>query len=923
MPQPVQSRNHPFRLGLFIFLFTAFSWQTADDVVAQLNSPQLGDIIEYESHANGLAYGLVTKVTSVSVEVEVFEGPGRFDTDQLSGFESWRVVDAFKKKPNRTSRIWKSSDGKFEMNAKLVRVENDEVRLEKENGKNILVPMSQLSKKDRDYIDRNRGEAASTENPFDRQEVDDFPEAVLQLQARRRELLVDEERHQRLAKLGAQMLPGDIIKYDDFHKGEVYGIVTQFKPFLTVERVGPGGTLEEDVITGMTQWTYFDRHLVVMPLPHRKWQSANGKFSLVARLMKVADGNVSLENRSGKVVEVELAKLSAADKSYVTRSRGKLDVVNDDSLERERENYGPELQRLLARRRDILKLEMANRMAVKDVARMTSIRLANKPIELTPQQLQPIAMGDNSFSLQFQLPVVESARIEQVCYSRQAGLVAFAATSPFHGTPTLAVVDSNAGTVVSNLAEESPGDDGRVIALSPSGQTVLVASEDQLELWKFEDEILSRKSVINYESFRAPKAHLFSDENGVIVNHDGELAFFDVTDRIVPTHKISRSGVMKITQDEQTVLFFVPAESTLYAIDVESKKCVGGVPLESPKAQDKVSGSYFSLNLHQVFFDIGPTGNRALLIAGGKLMVYELPSGKKIKEHVAKNFGLSSFTANSSGFHFLTDNLIVVSSNRIVDLDRGFEIAELEEPRYRGNTTNFSDGSRILAELDSRQMVDSIQNRMLSTASSKGGPRSVRGVLAQKTNVPATIAVQRLPIESIVSHSENLDDALLVRFGPGDAVQLKFRLGQGQGRLENQLRTRIKSVMSAGSVDIADRSDFVLELTYLEHAKVTETFRIMGPEGRTRKESMVPKTMSAKLYFQNEVIWSTSESASFDRLFDEGDLERELNKSRKMKARDLLDIEYPTSLNSIKPSPAQSIFMGVKVRFRRCLCVGF
>ena len=48
-----------------------------------------------------------------------------------------------------------------------------------------------------------------------------------------------------------------------------------------------------------------------------KWTSANGKFSIEARLKSIAGENVLLVDKSGKTVRVPLEKLSDADREYV------------------------------------------------------------------------------------------------------------------------------------------------------------------------------------------------------------------------------------------------------------------------------------------------------------------------------------------------------------------------------------------------------------------------------------------------------------------------------------------------------------------------------------------------------------------------------------------------------------------------------
>jgi len=61
-------------------------------------------------------------------------------------------------------RIWKDSTGKFEIEATLVSVENEVVRLIRKDKKEISLPLSRLSAADQKFIELSRTEAS---NPFD------------------------------------------------------------------------------------------------------------------------------------------------------------------------------------------------------------------------------------------------------------------------------------------------------------------------------------------------------------------------------------------------------------------------------------------------------------------------------------------------------------------------------------------------------------------------------------------------------------------------------------------------------------------------------------------------------------------------------------------------------------------------------------
>jgi hypothetical protein len=66
--------------------------------------------------------------------------------------------------PKGELRKWKDDSGKFEVTARYLGLEKDSVRLERENGKIVLVPLSRLSAADREIIQK-----LQPENPFEKE----------------------------------------------------------------------------------------------------------------------------------------------------------------------------------------------------------------------------------------------------------------------------------------------------------------------------------------------------------------------------------------------------------------------------------------------------------------------------------------------------------------------------------------------------------------------------------------------------------------------------------------------------------------------------------------------------------------------------------------------------------------------------------
>lgn len=864
--------------------------------------PALGDIIEYRQ-PSGKKYGLVVNVAEVMATVESFAADGELETDRVfyTPTTEIRIVDSLNKKTTAAIRIWKSADGKSEIEARMLRVEGDRVRLEKADGKTIAVEISKLSDDDRNYIDSGDSQESTSENPFEAAESDDFPEDVIRLMDRRRELVQEQDRHQRLAKLNPNLMVGDIIKFEKFPRGFSYGIVTSTDRLGSIETVDENGEIEiERGIGSRGRWGFIDREFATPPLAERSWGSTSGKFNVIARMTEIDGDKVVLQKQNGETVKVEVSRLSAVDQNYIKRNRGKLSVANDEQLAQERESYGPELQTLLARRNELFKREAANSLTAADASKMKSIRLRTGPIELSPQQLKPLSFGEEVYSLSFQLRMPENAGVKQVCYSKQSGLLALAANSPFDGKPTLAVVNVENQQVVTNIDSDDVGHDGQVIALSPSGRVLIVysgdSSDNQLELWRHENQSLTRQSVISYESFSAPTAFLFSDQQGVILSSDGKLAFFDVGDRIIPTHQVAagrfaNNSQIQIADDLKSILYFDSSASALYVIDVETKVCVGGLQFRQPEGG--IPTSYAQVN---------GDGKTAFLIDRSRLTVYSLETGKSVADQVLPaKVGLA--TAGSGQFQYLGPNLILAYDGSLIDLKLGMEIGSVEL-KFTRSANAFADAAKIFVEIKNRSSgAGGFGGLNAVRQSASGRPKSPRDVFRNKVKyVEALVNVifQRLPVDEIVAHAESLSEADIVDFGSGDKLQLKFKVNDP--RLEDQLHAKIKTEMAKAGIEIAESSDYVLELLYSVGKPQTETYQIIGDiTPRSRNVTITPKSCSATLSYRGEKIWSRSESASLGRPRDESDLDASLQKAQRLSAQTLLEFSYPSQLRVISP----------------------
>lgn len=880
----------------FLALFVLFCGVMSQEANAQ-RGPAMGDIIQYEDISGKTLYGLVLgyEFDGAVIKIENVSPGGDFrsDTVQAAGRFNWKLIDSAGKSQATAQRTWATSSGKFKIEAKLVGVEGSSVQLEKPDGSIVTVPVSKLSSKDQSFVRKNK-DAVSAESG-----EDDWPENVYLLRKRRDELIVIFERHKKLAKMNPNLQVGDIVFYKDFIKGQRYGLVTDIGLTTNVQFVNKSGELEDDQIAYGTEWSFFDRDLGSQQLDSRKWSSTNGTFTINAKLIGVDGDMLALEKTSGETINVPASKLSKVDQSYVKRVRKKLESASSKEMEQARAGYGATLQKLLDRRNELLKRESANRVAAKASAKMKSISLNTKPPKLAPGELRPYSIDKESLSNSASIKVADNGRLTGLCYAKDAGLVALTAGSPFQGKTTLAVMDVESGDIVTNIESDDCGSDASVVAISPSGETLIVFSggmmtKKELELWKYQNGQLVKKSLITYDSQLTPMAHLFSDEEGVIMNSTGTLAFFKLEGTILPTHQISGGRMsinssFEISEDQKKLLYFDTSASAIGIVDVETKKCIGGLRLKND-----AKGSLFS------FVQLGPEGETVSAVTSGKLTVYSLETGQPIAEHELSTV-MSGAKAGRGSFQFLAPDLALLAGRSIFDFRLGLEIGSLDLSIPNDGTLYFGNGTRLMGSLS-----DQARGGFGGSAGGAIGGANMSRMsdhMNRKTdyyNTPVSVTLQRLPTDEIVQFANSLTEADVVEFDAGDKVKLVFDIGNNQS-VESRIRSKIASVMGENNIGIADESDFVLEFHYSVGETQTRTYQIIGGINgtETRTESFTPTSCSAKLTYKGSQIWGNGDSASLGRVWSEEELDKQL--SKKVSVNRLLEFKYPNKIRIIDP----------------------
>jgi len=531
----------------------------------------IGDIVEYQDSYAGKTYGLILGVKP-KIKIERLDEKAGFKEGRPSRSGTVTLIDSLRKREK--PRRWESADGEFTLQATLVDFDDETVRLKNAEGDVLPVPKSKLCQKDHDYL--GRSDLEKSKNPFEVDASANFPQEVLDLIKRRGQLLELLQRHHKLARLRREPMVGDIVKYQTRSGSLEYGIIYSLDGSGKVEMIDEEGNPDQ-VSTSLKSlsWWYFDRE--VKPIMARSWKSASGKFSIEAKLVGIDGGNVVLEKLDGGRTSVPLAKLSSSSQQYVEKYRPRFENSADE-VAATRENYDAKLKTLVARRSELLERLRNDSIAAKEAANIAVVKLTERPIQLTAEQLKPESLNGKSFSTSVGIEVAASSKIESVSYSKDSGLVAFT-TDPRTGTPKLFVVGVDSSSVFGSDPKDRIGEDAKVLSISPSGQTILVFSEDerrkqQLELWKFAKGELTRTATVPYKSNRTPNATLFSDTNGIILNAYGEAVFFNIGDRITPTHIVSKEGPtrngagLQVSDDRKSIFYFGAKGNELYVVDI-------------------------------------------------------------------------------------------------------------------------------------------------------------------------------------------------------------------------------------------------------------------------------------------------------------------------------------------------------------------
>ena len=835
-----------------------------------------GDIIEFGEYD---FIGLVMEVKPNSLVVKSYGHNDHLWQSDIRPSNVSKVLDSLTKRKTKereresSFREWESGNGKFKLNAAFEGVEAGDVRLKKENGESILVPLGKLSAKDQQYVQKHK--AASLLEIGPRKQL---PPKALLLKTLRDETNERELRHRLLSKESSDPEVGDILLYRDsgFNKKLTHGIVSSLDLNFVYLKIIEDGKIKNEIHNFLLagNWWFVDRSNVTLAPPSRRnWKSPDGSFGVKGKLVEVDGSDVVLEKLDGTTVSIPLLKLRKTDRQYVEVNQDLLSLFKHRKSKHD--HLGPNADLLLNHRAELLKLECVDSVAgkvgeakeiaktkelarskaiasVTDTTKTKRIVLNNRPLDLTRLNLKPWQRNAKPFSVKATIQVPRDTRMaEDFAFAEKVGLIAFSLNADDYEESILGVMDTKTG----KLHTEKMPANGTVFSISADGRRILVLgrigwSDYQLEVWSFQNNKLLPESEMPCEQFS--EGHLLDNERGYVVGRDGSLLFFDIGDRIEPTHAVASANRFEkvvLSNDKESLLCFGDDGRKMHVIDTNSKTCIGGVAFEVD------STLQFDANNVHVRFD----GKSAVLQARwtDEFLVFDLESGKQIDVFTHKT-PYDSRLSMKNGFPMLGGNLFHADNQAIFDVKLDVAVGNISGRLGGDNIKRLSRSSRIYSYFGrNRAREDEIHFRSES-------------IDLAKINAAAA-AITPLDI---------------IEFGEGAELELSLRLSDE--KVKEELKSKLETLLGENGIKIVPKSDFKLTVTYSESRQGLNNF--------LRRNSARRKTIKqagSYLRYKGEHIWGVSRRET---------LAASPEKFNEMSARSILDFNYPIHIRKVTKS---------------------
>jgi hypothetical protein len=378
---------------------------------------------------------------------------------------------------------------------------------------------------------------------------------------------------------------------------------------------------------------------------YRTWTDATGKFQLKAKFVSLKDGKVTLEKEDGKVVEIDINKLSAADKKAATDAAAAAAPKEDDP-------FKPKEDPKTASPPTVAKTITVNWNEAKSVElgptqnewkftlpTVTAPKLRSAPITLPPKA---------DFFDKLKTVVINPA-------SKRA-VVGYGQDFPKEKTQTrLMLCDLEKGSLVSTVTV--PGVNMTPLALHDDGSQVLMRGDgnmpgekSRLEMWTLASGTI-RKGVawtpysdqdnwhkdVNWASFIDSKRLL-------TLSSGGKLAIWDfVSGKPLYYMQVKEGCTPALSADRKYLAFATSTE-------------IGILDLENAQVLNRQSTPQ---QLNAPVLSFSATGKRLACTSGNKLYVWDFTNGQLYRDIDIPGPGMARWP---------NDDDVLLNQGRLLDL---------------------------------------------------------------------------------------------------------------------------------------------------------------------------------------------------------------------------------------------------------------
>lgn len=382
----------------------------------------------------------------------------------------------------------------------------------------------------------------------------------------------------------------------------------------------------------------------------RTWSDTSGQFKVKAKFVALAGGKVTLEQEDGEKIEIELAKLSPADRKYAMEQRSAENPFKKKSdnpfksKSAETTNAAPEPANSPV---DWSACKIIDANPTTSGWKLPAISAA--PGNLKPQIIR-VPAKTNFF---------EKCKGLAISPAANRAVIGYGLGNPNEaGSTRLALIDLAAGKLIASST--TPGQFAP-LALSDDGQRVVMRSDDfghgkhdKLEMWSIDDGTIRRASRwIPYDDVRGADrdvawAEFLADGRLATTSSSGRLAIWEL-DPLRPVYQlnVARGCAPALSPDRKLIAF--ATEKEVGVLDAANGAVL--VARELPTT-------------HNPALAFSPDGKRLACAGFDKLFVWDAANGEQQREVQFQNVHVGGKLAWAGNDH------VLVGGQTLLDLER-------------------------------------------------------------------------------------------------------------------------------------------------------------------------------------------------------------------------------------------------------------